>query len=309
MLKSLNHEDDMHATEHCNLDDLYRRYKTFAFSIAYRMLGSVSDAEDAVQDCFVELQKKELKEIKNMKAYLAKGMTNRCLNILHSAHKKREVYIGEWLPEPLIEDYDLPDRTAERNDTLSYAYLVMLERLTPTERAVFLLREVFDYDYVTISDVLGNSATNCRKIFSRTKRSMHVGSPPTIDTKTVRKTLVERFVSAFENYDIEKMLELLAEDAVLITDGGKNVRAAINPIISRKRVLTLLTSPRAFQMVREWETSIVEINREINIVYTHQGTVKGVFCFELTIERDRFQNLYLILNPEKLDHISSNCAR
>ncbi len=289
-----------------DIDSLYRTYKRYAFSIAYRMLGSVTDAEDAVQDCFAELNKKDLGGIGNIKAYLAKGMTNRCLNILNSARKQREVYKGEWLPEPLTPNYDLPEETAERNDTLSYAFLVMLELLSPVERAVFLLREVFEYDYGLIADAVGKSEANCRQIYSRAKRSLQSGEsarPSGTQAKEGRIALVEKFVSAFEHYDIEKMLEILSEDAILITDGGGFTRSAINPIVSRKRVLAMVTSPRVFKLLRECETSIADINGEANLVFSLQGVVKAVLCFKQTAQGDRFGNLYMILNPEKIGHV------
>jgi RNA polymerase sigma-70 factor (ECF subfamily) len=277
----------------------YRTYRPFVFSVAYRMLGAVSDAEDAVHDLFADIRPEELANVRNPKAYLAKWTINRCLNVLRSARRKREVYIGEWLPEPLLERFDGPDLAAERKETLSYAYLVMLERLTPAQRAVFLLREAFEYDYEAIAELLGKSEANCRKLFSRAKKSMNA-VPSSAGAQNVRKPLLEKFVSAFQQYDVERLLELLAEDATMVTDGGGNVHAAIRPIIGRKRVLALLSSPKAYTLLRKWDFSITEINKETNVAFSQEGVVKGVLCFELSGEQNRIRNLYLILNPDKL---------
>lgn len=127
-----------------SLEELYQRYRKYSFAIAYRMLGTVTDAEDVVQDCFVELRNKPLKNLQNPKAYVAKMTMNRCLNLLNSARKQRETYVGQWLPEPLGESADLPADWLERKDMISYAFLVLLEQLKPMERAVFVLRKLFN---------------------------------------------------------------------------------------------------------------------------------------------------------------------
>lgn len=274
------------------------------------MLGVVSDAEDVVQDWFTEIQAKDMTEIRDIKAYLAKGITNRSLNVLKSARKQREVYVGEWLPEPLIADYDSPERTLERQDVISYAYLVMLERLSPMERAVYLLREVFLYEYHAIAEMLGKSESNCRKICSRAKRSLKGHSVRMEDqamfNHEAQRTVIERFIAAFEQYHVEEMLELLAEDAVMITDGGGQTRSAIFPIISRKRVLALLTSPKAFKEMRGWQASITEVNGELNLIFTKDSQLTGILCFQLTSELNGIQNIYLLLNPQKLNHLQAD---
>lgn len=294
-----------------DIDALYRNYRTYAFSIAYRMLGVVSDAEDVVQDWFTEIQTKDMTEIRDVKAYLAKGITNRSLNVLKSARKQREVYVGEWLPEPLVADYDSPERILERQDVISYAYLVMLERLTPMERAVYLLREVFQYDYYAISEMLGKSESNCRKICSRAKQSLKAEAVRMDDhaasnNEAAQRALIERFIAAFERYQVEEMLELLAEDAVMITDGGGYTRSAIFPIISRKRVLALLTSPKAFKELRGWKAVVTEVNGELNLIFKKEGQLKGMLCFQWTSEANGIQNLYLLLNPQKLSHLQTD---
>ncbi|MFC3745991.1 sigma-70 family RNA polymerase sigma factor [Paenibacillus sp. GCM10012306] len=289
------------------MEELYLTYKGYAFSIAYRMLGVVADAEDVVQDCFAELQRRDRSEIRNIKAYIAKGITNRCLNLLNSPRNKREAYEGEWLPEPMSEIYDGPEATAERRDTLSYAFLVLLERLTPTERAVFVLREVFQYEYEAIAEMVGKSEANCRKIFSRAKRNLQqVPKSERMETviKPSREVLLKKFTTAFESYDINGMLELLGDHPVLISDGGGQVHTVLRPMIGRKGVAALLSSRRVLNRLREWEASFITVNGEPQIIYRQHGEIVGVFCLELNRSGDRIQGLYLMLDPDKLSHVN-----
>ncbi|WP_336886756.1 sigma-70 family RNA polymerase sigma factor [Paenibacillus xylanexedens] len=176
---------NLHANEpevsSLDVGELYIRYKKYAFSIAYRMLGSVVEAEDIVQDCFAGIQSTSAQDIRNPKSYIARLVVNRSLNLLNSARNQRESYVGEWLPEPIGDSVEanMPEETMEKKELISYAYLVMLERLSPMERAVFVLREAFRYDYAEIADWLGKTESNCRQIFSRARR-------------TARKTTTDR---------------------------------------------------------------------------------------------------------------------
>lgn len=153
-----------------DLETLYKNYHTYLFSIAYRMLGTVTDAEDIVQDLFLSV-KIEIKDVENVKAYLAKITINRCLNFLNSARYKREIYTGPWLPEPYVTPAQQPLDKIITDEAISYAFLVLMERLTPTERAVFVLREAFSYNYKDIVEVLEKTEANCRKIYSRAKQN------------------------------------------------------------------------------------------------------------------------------------------
>ncbi|WP_379135833.1 sigma-70 family RNA polymerase sigma factor [Paenibacillus sp. sgz500958] len=289
-----------------DIEELYRNYKNYAFAIAYRMLGTAADAEDVVQDCFTELARRDRSGISNMKAYLAKGITNRCLNLLQSARSRRETYTGEWLPEPITASYDGPEATAERQDTLSYAFLVLLEKLAPAERAIFLLREVFEYEYEAIAEIMNKSEANCRKIFSRAKRSLQ---PETaierrrLTAEPGRAALLKRFSAAFAAYDVSRMLELLAENPVFISDGGEHVHTVLRPMKGQKGVLALLTSRRVLYTLRDWETTTALINGELNIVYRKEGQIMAVLCMSLNRSADRIEGLYLMLDPEKLQHI------
>ncbi len=293
--------------------ELYVNYKKYAFSIAYRMLGTVADAEDVVQDCFADLQHRERSGIDNIKAYIAKSITNRCLNLLNSAHARRETYIGEWLPEPVSELYDGPEAAAERKDTLSFAFLVLLEKLSPVERAVFVLREAYQYDYEAIAGMTGKTESNCRQIFSRVKRTLQAS--PAAEALTpapeqARRGLLQRFTAAFTAHDVSGMLALLTEQPVLVADGGgREVHTILRPMIGRKGVLALLTSRRVLNRMRSWEAAIESINGEPNLVYRQEGEVKAVLCLALNRSGEQIQSLYLIMGPEKLGHILPSPAQ
>ncbi|WP_379150766.1 sigma-70 family RNA polymerase sigma factor [Paenibacillus sp. sgz5001063] len=292
-----------------SLEELFRSYYRYGFSIAYRMLGSVGDAEDTVQDCFAEMQRLGSSNIHNMKAYVAKGITNRCLNMLGSARSRRETYIGQWLPEPVSDAYDEPEASVERKDTLSYAFLVLLELLSPTERAVFVLREAFQYGYDAIAEMVGKSESNCRQIFSRAKRTLQARPTselhPAPGGSASREQLLNRFTAAFTAYDIEGMLALLGEHPVLVCDGGaKEVHTILRPMKGRKGVLALLTSRRVLKQMHEWEISTNRINGEQNLVFKRQGEVRAVLCLVLDKSGEHIQDLYLMMAASKLGHVN-----
>jgi len=294
--------------ENADMEQVYLSYKGYAFSIAYRMLGTAADAEDVVQDCFADLQRRDRSGIHNMKAYVAKGITNRCLNMLNSARSRRETYIGEWLPEPVSELYDGPEEAAERKDTLSYAFLVLLERLAPTERAVFVLRQAFQYEYEAIAGMTGKTESNCRQIFSRAKRILQAepnAKSAALRQRAARDVLLRQFTAAFAAYDVGGMLKLLAEHPVLVADGGgQEVHTILRPMSGRKGVLALLTSRRVLRRMREWEASTGMINGEPNIIFKQQGEVRAVLCLTLSRSGEQIQNLYLMMAPDKLNYVT-----
>jgi len=230
-----------HKTGRMDVEGVYASYRSYLVALAYRMLGSVSDAEDIVQELFAAMLKDRLSSVSNPKAYLTKAVTHRCLNLLKSAIKRRVTYVGEWLPEPWVQAGDTTLEDVERRDDVSYAFLVMLEKLTPIERAVLVLREAFDFEYAEIAGILDKTEVACRQILSRAKRKLgNRASQPVPFHPPGELQLVQTWVSALTSGNIEEIFELIAEDAVLVTDGGGRVRAAINPIFGRKRSATLL---------------------------------------------------------------------
>ncbi len=217
-------------TEQITLEQ-YNQYKPLLFSIAYRMLGTVTDAEDALQETYLRWQDVNVTAVTNPKYYLTTITTRICLNLLNSARAQREEYVGAWLPEPIMTAQTETNRPAEQtllHDNISIAFLTMLEALTPVERAVFLLHEVFDYKFREIGDILQKSEANCRQIFRRAKTHM-VDNRPRFDTSPAEiERLLSGFVNIVETGDVQSFLDMLAEDVVLVPDGGGTRGAAIH---------------------------------------------------------------------------------
>ncbi|WP_127536637.1 sigma-70 family RNA polymerase sigma factor [Paenibacillus illinoisensis] len=288
--------------------ELYIRYKAYAFSIAYRMLGSVVEAEDVVQDCFAGLHSKSDEVIRNPKSYIAKLVVNRSLNLLNSARNQREHYVGEWLPEPIGETVDLPEQTYEQKEMISYAYMVLLERLTPVERAVFVLREAFQYEYREIADWLGKTESNCRQIFSRARRNLPDQLPDKVQTTTddaTKEKLLARFTTAFLAYDVTAMLDLLSEQPVFTADGGGRVHTVMRTMKVHKGVLALLTSRRVLTRLREREWVPTIINGEVQVALLNNGEVSEVICLQSDLSGQRIEAVYLVVNPDKLKTIAA----
>lgn len=284
----------------------YLEYRRYVFAVCYRMLGTAAEAEDAVQDCFLELRRRPLEQVANPKAYLAKMAVNRCLNLLSSARKQREVYRGEWLPEPLNETAGTdgsPGERLELSEELSYACLVMLERLKPAERAVWLLREVFEYEYAEIAEIVDKSESNCRQLFSRARRSLPSGmeTMPAVQLSASRRGLLDRFIAAFFAYDVNAMLELLADEPVFTADGGDQVHSVLRPMHGRKGVLALLTSRRVLTKLRGLRPQIAVLNGEAQVVFAGEdGTIHAALCLEIPQDEERLRSFYLVVNPDKL---------
>jgi RNA polymerase sigma-70 factor (TIGR02957 family) len=296
---------------------VYRTYRPLLLSIAYRMLGSVTHAEDMVQDAFVTVQQldsdKEGGPVRNLKNYLCKIVTNRCLDYLKSSHKKREVYVGPWLPEPVVQDYAVvagsasaagqdPLQTIVLEDTISYAFLVLLDRLTPIERAVFILREAFEYDYRDIADFVNKTELGCRKIYSRLKRKIQDELPAGLISSAQSEQLVLRFLHATATGDMEGLFAMLSEDIVLYSDGGGKVRAAIKPITSSQRVLAFIQG-----LVSKGDGSgavrLVKVNGQLGFVLSSPSEPFPTVV-SLAFRDDRVQRIYLMRNPDKLRHLN-----
>lgn len=281
----------------------YQTYQPFVYSVAYRMLGTVSDAEDVAQEIFLISQRVDKTEVKNMKAYLMKITTNYCLNILKSARKKREVYTGEWLPEPEIDPIQQdPAHMLIQKEQISYALLVLLEALTPIERAVFVLRETFGYEYQEIAEILNKTESNCRKIYSRSKKKL----PPEISIypreSSHAEHMVKTFIKGAKSGNFDEFIRLLASDAVLVTDGGGKVRSAIFPILGKQRIHIFLeaVNPRGFLQT---EVIPTKINGQIGFVVKNNGHVERTICFEWDSSKQVITRIYAVLNKDKLSHI------
>ncbi|NRR24269.1 RNA polymerase sigma-70 factor [Brevibacillus sp. MS2.2] len=288
------------------MEALYKQYKGLMFRLAYQMLGSATDAEDIVQDVFVKAYDVSLEQMTEPKAYLCKMTTNRCLDLLKSARKKRERYTGPWLPEPIsTPDADSYDSVITK-DLLSYAMLVLLERLSPPERAVFVLREAFDFQYDEIAELVGKTEANCRKIVSRAKKKMGIDpeEPNFNQEKELGEEWIGRFLSALEHGNVETLLTLLATDAVMLSDGGGKVTAALHPILSSERVASfLLGLMRSFSKRSDFSVELAPLNNQTGFVIRLDGRIDTVVF--LHIEQGVIRNLYFVRNPDKLRFVVS----
>lgn len=215
----------------------FDRHRPLLFSIAYRMLGSIADAEDVLQESYLRWRRASGRDVRSPKAYLSDVVTRLCLDHLRSARARRERYVGPWLPEPLpTEEGTGVEEAVALDDSLSMAFLVLLESLSPVERAVFVLREVFDYDYAEIAHLVGKSEVNCRQIARRAKRSVAARRPRYDASLEQEERLMVRFLGACTEGDMAGLLSLLSEDAILYTDGGGKARAALNPILGDEKI-------------------------------------------------------------------------
>ncbi|GIN85194.1 RNA polymerase sigma factor SigJ [Heyndrickxia sporothermodurans] len=285
-----------------NLETLYKTYQPFLFSIAYQMLGSVTDAEDIVHDLFLKFNL-DTNQIKDLKAYLAKMTTNRCLNFLKSARKRREIYTGPWLPEPQVHREDQPFEKVIADESVSYAFLVLLDLLSPIERAVFIFKEVFAYEYKEIAGMLDKTEVNCRKIYSRAKQKLKDNLPIHPVTNEHVDLLTKTFIKATGNGNFEKFINMLTEDVVLVTDGGGKVIAAINPIISKERVSAFLkgiTAKGSFI----GELLPVIVNGQKGILQMKEGRPSKVISFDLDSSKKNIERIFIVSNPDKLNRIS-----
>ncbi len=280
---------------------VFEEQRSYLFSIAYRLLGSVGDAEDAVQDTFVRWQREPWRDVQSPRAYLATIVVRLCMDQLRSARARREVYVGPWLPEPLVTTgrTDLTETVVLR-ESLSFAFLLLLEALSPLERAVFVLREVFDYDYPEIASVVDKSQSNCRQIFHRARHRLSAeresGSRRLPDE---HQQITQQFLRATEAGDVPTLLALLAPDAVSIADGGGKARAALRPIRSRENVVRgFLGNLAKLPPDRVW---LEEVNGQLAAVAAREGRAYGVLLLEL--RGGRVQVLYSVVNPDKLRDI------
>src|SRR5690606_12682714 len=283
--------------------DLYSELRPRAFAIAYRMLGSVSEAEDVVQEAFLRMHQTEQRDeqIASPRAYLATLVTRLAIDQLRSARARRERYVGEWLPEPLGTEPS-PAEQAETADSLSLAFLVLLESLSPSQRAAFLLREVFDYPYPQVAEVIGTDVDSARHLVARARSQVREGRPRHYASRRQREELAQRFFAAAEEGDLPALEALLAHDVALHGDGGGKVPALTRPVTGRLRVArTLLagmsTLPRLGVRVR-----IAEVNGEPGaMAYDAQGRLVAVVG--LDIAGGQIQAIHSIVNPDKLRHI------
>jgi RNA polymerase sigma-70 factor, ECF subfamily len=285
--------------------DVFQDLRPLLFSIAYRMLGSVAEAEDVVQETFIRYHRalEDGTDIESPKAYLSATATRLAIDNLRSARVRRERYVGTWLPEPLVTDTEEDvAQHAETADSLSLAFLVVLESLSPVERAVFLLREVFDYRYDEIASVVGKTEDNTRQLAVRARRRVDERRPRFEASRRQRAELAERFFAAVDNGDTEGLVEMLAADVVLYGDGGGKAPAIPRPLYGRKRVAKALAGWGVQGKRVAVEIDPVEINGQPGArAVTADGRLLSVLA--LDIADGVVQAVHSIINPEKLAHL------
>jgi RNA polymerase sigma-70 factor (ECF subfamily) len=280
----------------------YEELRPLLFSIAYRMISSVSEAEDIVQEAFLRIHRAEAggEKIESPKAYLSAVVTRLSIDHLKSARVRREQYVGEWLPEPLPTE-DISD-AAETADSLSMAFLVLLESLTPVERAVFLLREVFDYDYAEIARIVERSEDNCRQLYVRARRHIDDGRPRFEASREQRDELAQRFLAAAQDGDTDALVELLAADVVVYGDGGGKAPSWTQPVVGPERVAKLMAGTFAQARGVGASAQLTQLNGQPGIRFADaDGKIGAVMSLEIV--DGVIQTIRGVTNPDKLGHL------
>ena len=286
--------------------DTFEELRPIAFGIAYRMLGSVSEAEDVVQEAFLRLHRAQDQgqRIESPRAYLSTVVTRLAIDQLRSARARRETYVGEWLPEPLVTSPEEdPARQAEMANSLSLAFLVLLENLSPEQRAVFLLREVFDYPYDRIAEIVGKSEVAVRQLAVRSRRHVEEGRSRFEASREQRDELARHFLAAAQDGDLEALEALLAHDVVLRGDGGGRAPALARPLHGRARVArTLLAWMKATVRFGGVSLRPVEVNGQPGAMsFDQEGRLINVLA--LDIVDGQIQAIRSVVNPDKLRHL------
>ena len=281
------------------MQDSFEELRPYLFAIAYRMLGSAADAEDIVQEAFLRWQRAP--DAAQPKPYLSKVVTRLCIDHLRSARVRRETYVGPWLPEPLLTDTSDDLEAVERTDSLSMAFLVLLETLSPIERAVFLLREVFGYDYPDVAEVVGKSEANCRQIAHRAKEHVEARRPRFAAEKRKQQELMSAFFEASASGDLERLRSLLTEDAVLWSDGGGKVRAARRPIEGRDKVARFIVGIVS-KAGEDLSIQVAEVNGQPGFVAFQSGRLGTVAA--LDVSDNGIHAVRVVANPDKLARLN-----
>jgi RNA polymerase sigma-70 factor (ECF subfamily) len=281
--------------------EVFNEHRKLLMATAYRMLGSAADAEDVVQEAFLRWQRAPEEEIRSARAYLTTIVTRLCLDQLRSARAQREQYVGPWLPEPVITGPGSfapdPEDAAVLSDSLSMAFLVLLESLAPAERVAFLLREVFEYEYAEVAEALGKSEEACRQLVSRARARIAARRPRFEASREERERLTSGFMQACATGDMEALLGVLAPDVTFYSDGGGKVPAAINPVGGADRVGRLILGLLA-KAPPSYTAVPTEINGEPGYVMYVDGKPDGAVT--LHIEGGRIADIYVVRNPDKL---------
>lgn len=282
------------------MNQSFEELRAYLFSLAYRMLGSAADAEDIVQEAFLRWRRVE--GVEHPKAYLSKVVTRLCIDHLQSARVRRETYVGPWLPEPLVTEMS-PDAAeeVERAESLSMGFLVMLETLSPVERAVFLLREIFGYGYAEVAEAVGRSEDNCRQIAHRAKQHIEARRPRFTAEKVKQQELLTAFFEACASGELDRLTGVLTEDVTLWSDGGGQVRAARKPIYGRDKVARFVLGILA-KGGAQLAIQVAEVNGQPGFVAFEGERPDTVAALDMT--EGGISGIRLVVNPDKLAGIT-----
>jgi RNA polymerase sigma-70 factor (ECF subfamily) len=288
-----------------NAVESFETHRSYLFSIAYRMLGSAMDAEDMVQETYLRYQAVPHETISSLKAYLTTILTRLSIDQMHLAYRQRESYLGPWLPEPILTADQSPlnvEETAVMQESLSLAFLTMLEQLQPLERAVFLLREVFDYDYAEIAGFVGRKEAACRQLFSRARKHLAESQPHVAVPAEVHKRLLSSFIEAVQSGNQEALMELLTEDVQLVADGGGKIPgAAIHPILGGRAVAQFAIGVDLRFLPAVYQVEFSEVNYQPAMIVRVADRVLVVLTIE--VEKERVKTVRFMANPDKLTHL------
>ena len=287
----------------------FETYRSYLFAIAYRMLGSAMDAEDMVQETYLRYQSTPPETITSLKAFLTTIISRLCVDQLHLARRKREQYLGPWLPEPIITADNLqvssPEERVDREESISMAFLLVLEQLQPVERAVFLLREVFDYDYAEIATFLGKSEVACRQWFSRAKKHLADHRPRFSAPPETQRQMLTSFQRALQGGEMAPLMHLLSEDVTFWADGGGKVKGvATRQLFGRDVVVRfMLDNTPIFRNTLPADTRVelAEVNGQPALI-TRSGD-KALAALTIDIEAEQIKAIRFVANPDKLAHI------
>jgi RNA polymerase sigma-70 factor, ECF subfamily len=295
--------------------ETFLEYRSLLFSIAYNMLGSVDTAKDILQDTYLKWMGTDTAAVRHTKAFLVKSVTNRCINHLNSARMQRETYIGVWLPEPLPGQLPDKDRTPiETYHELSIGMLVLMEKLTPGERAVFLLKEIFAYDYSELAEIFDKTTDNCRQILKRAKDNLGNDAKRFEVDLRIHERLFQNFLRAVQEGNMEDLIGLLKEDIRLFADGGgkafvvnnQRLSAFLKPIEGKKNVTRALltTVPKFRDSVSDFRQEITLTNGLPSVIW-YSGD-ESLALVTIEPEGDRIKNIYVQSNPDKLKHLKKD---
>ncbi len=275
------------------------------FGIAYRMLGSVMDAEDVVQEAYLRWERADREGIESPRAYLSTIVTRLSIDALREAKRRREVYVGEWLPEPLVTGRD-PREAAELADSLSTAFLVLLESLSPPERAAFLLREVFGYDYAELANVLEKSENNCRQMVSRARGRLETREPRFEASREEQERLLAQFIDATTSGNYDALVDVLAEDAAVYSDHGGKAAAAQRTIVGADKIARFFLGIQKRFPPADPSVRMVSLNGRPGAIVFSGDKPDSAFSFE--VGPRGIARIFVVRNPDKLKHLAAAVA-